>query len=75
MLGLPTEKSVWGLGEAMEKSLDQQAIPEFTFQEGTGEGGIPGHPSGVLTSIFSAVQSDRVHLEVFEEIGVQDLLS
>jgi hypothetical protein len=29
--GAPTEESVWGLGEAIEKSPTQQAIPEFTF--------------------------------------------
>ncbi|WP_400226845.1 hypothetical protein, partial [Methanomethylophilus alvi] len=28
--GAPTEGSVWGLGEAIEKSPTQQAIPEFT---------------------------------------------
>lgn len=29
--GAPTEGSVWGLGEAIEKSPTQQAIPEFTL--------------------------------------------
>lgn len=31
----PTEKSVWGFGETMEKSLSQQAIPEFTCKSPT----------------------------------------
>ena len=30
--GAPTEGSVWGLGEAIEKSPTQQAIPEFTLK-------------------------------------------